>query len=1233
MSLLLLITVLAGQANSVYIEFQNCLDDSILKSSPLQLQFVPYIFDAYFNTTDPGHHIDITIYGNVTGKTTAEALPPPSSPDWGNPMKTSGKIVNTSDNNPGGLRIATFLPKIEVLTYTPVHPPASIFCNQTRDGTQCPIAPVFDGDASDASTLRAFGFGQDLNSSFRFATIDSTFTVNSGELTQEQQPRILACISATITPSLGPRLHGILRYLPMAVLIVVAIGTVSAAILSPWGTSNVFKWTSNYGRDEDLLRLVTPGFGDCLQYIQFIFLSGALSLQYPGYFRPVVSSVNWSALMFNQSFVSRSPPVQNPRDGIYVTHMDRSQSWNYNSTGSKDDYGMTRLRQLTGISADEDVWAGMVIWLLVIIGIVLVVCQLGFLFRWLYRAISNEPEQDLRSKNWPFTGGNFVRLVCNYFLLPVVAISMFQLVVAPISPAVVTAMAVILLVAILAFAGLILKIIFAAKPRSHVFDDLPTLLLYGPLYNTYSDDAAPFALIPAMLTFIRAVAIGAVQPSGIAQLVILAICEVILILTLHAFRPFRAQTSMNAYHTLFASVRLIAVLLSVAFVPTLGVTEPSKGWIGYIILFLHAVVLVFGFLLNSIQTLIEVVARFSGAGADDQTGAATRGAFVKAFGMRQLSRRQRRPGFRNSMTSDAAILTDDGDAMDNKSGGFGRSRSISASSGILLNPRTPTDRMSAHLDRTSSGDPDSSMEQNAFSFLPESSNGAGPSRKPDLSLRTGEPAGFYRAPRQRRPTGDLSTPGARSRNSWASGEWLSKASEGPLEPLDKRTSQGRPLSMSPPDGRITPAAMYMRQREGSDPVLNDPRRPDVDYAVREVDFYYGVRGPALNAQPTRKLKTGPADPVGPVSSATGWFKNMFGQKTKEKGKGFEVVRSSRAPPQQFTDDSSPDQEPYIDSPQPQADPAVLPGQRTRSSRSGRPRADGETSDDDVSMVGSPVSPIPPEDDAEHEHDHDPVRNFSRKPSNTSINTTTTTSTTNRNQSFTSSDHDRTLSHSHSHRVSDLAPSLGPIDAGSSIHLPSRYNSRATTVDRHGSTATNYDGAGAGTPGLPRKSSKRETSADGAGGVADERRRVSTVMEVPERSSYALGHGHNRGLSSPTRVPFSRTAGTANETNTNRHSTGAESALSFDDPTLDLPPESLRDGPGHRPTLSNPASLAPSAASAGVYARDERPTSVGYVNQHRASDRITRGPGVGGAFMEGSEAEFVGEERRGDGSGR
>ena len=342
--------------------------------------------------------------------------------------------------------------------------------------------------------------------------------------------------------------------------------------IQPLGTTDVFRWTSNFGRDGDLLRLVTPGFGDCLQYIQFVVLTGGLTLSYPGFYQPVVSQAGWSVLMFNESLASNKPGWQAVQDGIYVT----------NGT-----HGLQELAQLMGIPDVEDIWVGMIVWLLAIIAALLVLVQIGFFFRWVFRLVSSTAEEDLRAKNMPFSVGNIIRVVFNFFLLPIVALSTFQLVVANESAGYAVAMAAITLVILIVFAAWLLLLIIRTKPRAVLFDDLPTVLLYGPLYNTYSDEAATFALIPVILTFMRGIAIGAVQPAGIAQIVMLAICEVIQVLALHAFRPFSSPTSMNAYHTLFSVLRFTTVMLMVAFVPELGVTEGPKGWIGYAILILQ----------------------------------------------------------------------------------------------------------------------------------------------------------------------------------------------------------------------------------------------------------------------------------------------------------------------------------------------------------------------------------------------------------------------------------------------------------------------------------------------------------------------------------------------------------------------------------------------------------------------------------------------------------------------
>ena len=709
-------------------------------------------------------------------------------------------------------------------------------------------------------------------SSYAFTSFTPTFLVIYGD----SKATHIGCVSTTLTPELGD-LSWLLTFLPLLVLLCTGAAVILAAIWSPWGSTKIFHWSSNYGRDPHLLRLVTPGFGDCLQYIQFVVLTGSLSLNYPGFYQPMVSQASWAALIFNQSFVTKSDPWQSVVDGIYVT----------NGT-----YGLQRLTQLVGIAHPEDIWAGMMIWLCVIIAAVFVLIQIGFLVQWVFRAINSTSEEDLRAKNIPFSIGNVVRIVFNYFLLPLVALSTFQLVVAANSPAFTVALAVVTLVVLIVFAAWLLWLIIGTQTKSFLFDDLPTVLRYGPLYNTYSDHAAAFALIPVLLTFIRGVTIGAVQPSGITQVVLLAICEVIQILTIYAFRPFHPSTSMNFYHTIFASLRLISIMLMVAFTPPLGVTDGPKGWIGYVILLLHALVLIIGFFVNALQTFVEVIALMLGAGGDER--GLSRGGLSRIFGMRQLARRvtPREGGpSRASQLSSAAML----DVEDGTKTGYsmpsGRVRSESAGSlsGVLVSNRqrsaSALDNQSGyhrHGDSVSSYMPGTPGEMSTFSFLtsPTAARNQYPAPPPEAS----DP--YYRPPRRMRRETLTDSIQPHSQRGSISGD-PKRLSQGLVPPpqLEGAAEAGAEISRGAtplPPGSVNPVSAL-------------PNRPD--YSTREVDFYYGVRGPALNSDgPGRKLGTGPADPTGPVATASGWFRNLFGGKTKEKGKGFEVVRSARMPP-------------------------------------------------------------------------------------------------------------------------------------------------------------------------------------------------------------------------------------------------------------------------------------------------------------------------------------------------
>ncbi|KAL4912707.1 hypothetical protein BDW62DRAFT_12595 [Aspergillus aurantiobrunneus] len=871
-----------SSAYAASLEFENCLDSDVIDSQ--QLQFVPLNVSASFDMTSAHNPLNVTVYGNVSGTADRSAnYPAPDDAQWNDPNATVGKIIDLDrDNN----NYSTLITSVQVASFLP-YSDASRFCDSVTQGS-CPLAPVFNVNETDLSALRAFSIHHDMASSYHFSTLYAMFTIISGD----SSARRLGCISVNITPDLGSPVKNALAFVPLAILVLVGLATISAAIYSPWGTTDPFRWTSNYGRDEDVLRLVTPGFGDCLQYIQFVVLTGALSLNYPGYYQPVVSQAAWSSLIFNQSFFgSENSPVV---DGVYAVNGTR---------------GLDRMESYVGMDGARDLWPGMMVWLLVVLGIITLITQLSFAFRWLYRELARIPEEDLRAKNMPFTVGNIIRIVYNFFLLPLISLSFFQLIIAGESPAYCVGLAGVVIFILICFSIWIIRLIITARPRSYLFDDLPTVLLYGPLYNTFSDDAAAYAIIPIFISFARGIAIGAVQASGIAQIVLLAICEVVSVLTIIAFRPFPSPSSMNLYHICFSIVRFLTILLSVVFVPSLGISQAARAWIGYIILLLHGLILIFGFFLNALQTLIEVIARLLGVGGNE--AGATRGGLVKVFGMRQLSRRHPRRDVvtRQSIASDAAMLAHTEDRLSSQFEGS-RARSLSGSSALLLNRAAGNESKGSGIheagershSRANSAGLNTPTTMGGFQGSGYQTTGSNsPKIAPVFAMQPHDP--YYRPPRPRkRNERGFSDDSGRGGSS-------TLYRDVSFADMDDDVAEGPSISR-----RGTPTPAYIPAPKDDLDYDEPSRKSRKDYAVREVDFYYRVRGPPLSHTGTRKLKTGPADPTGPVSSATGFFRNLLSGKTKDKGKGFEVVRSTRAPPPGLIPEREDVHEPYSDEP-------------------------------------------------------------------------------------------------------------------------------------------------------------------------------------------------------------------------------------------------------------------------------------------------------------------------------
>jgi hypothetical protein len=142
MFLPLLLASAVSFANAAFIPFKNCLDDSIINSDPLRLQFVPLLVSAALDSSSETPNVTITVYGNVTGLATPGPYPPPDDPQWSDPNSTVGKIVYVDEENQ---KFTTLFARLNLLSFTPHARPAIAFCDSVTQG-ECPLGPVFNAN-------------------------------------------------------------------------------------------------------------------------------------------------------------------------------------------------------------------------------------------------------------------------------------------------------------------------------------------------------------------------------------------------------------------------------------------------------------------------------------------------------------------------------------------------------------------------------------------------------------------------------------------------------------------------------------------------------------------------------------------------------------------------------------------------------------------------------------------------------------------------------------------------------------------------------------------------------------------------------------------------------------------------------------------------------------------------------------------------------------------------------
>ncbi|KAL2837531.1 hypothetical protein BJX68DRAFT_249669 [Aspergillus pseudodeflectus] len=440
----------------------------------------------------------------------------------------------------------------------------------------CPTLSPKENPRYDARTYAVYKASFALDQTFRFRTLDTEIKLRLNDTD-------IACLQAHITPDFGPSISGALMGVPLAVMILSGIAT-GAVRRYQKRRSRTFRYELE-NNSQDPAESSLPGLGPCLHYIQFVFLTGCLTLPYPGFFRAAVSHLAWSSLIFRNWPVTHQFAYPGIEDGIYSA----------NAT-----YGLEEMAQYLGSTTTSDLWTNSLV-NLVLVGLGMIVAILGASgYRYLRQIHQSpgilQPTAYLQTE-MPFllrrTGWTISRLILDYTLHPLISFSLFQAHSARWYPGH-TSMAMIVVAVLAALRVLLIRHLVKTNRLSFLFNTSAP----GPPLNITC-----WALLYGV-PFMRGLAIGGVQQSGLAQMIVLIGCEA-LVLGHAVWNWFTAKSPWR--YTFLALARLATVCMSCVFLAQVAASERKRAIVAYSILVLHALVLVVGFVVDCVWEPLRYV--------------------------------------------------------------------------------------------------------------------------------------------------------------------------------------------------------------------------------------------------------------------------------------------------------------------------------------------------------------------------------------------------------------------------------------------------------------------------------------------------------------------------------------------------------------------------------------------------------------------------------------------------
>ncbi|CAK7898502.1 hypothetical protein CAAN3_04S01354 [[Candida] anglica] len=161
----------------------------------------------------------------------------------------------------------------------------SIF-NASNNEVHCPLY---------VNDTIVFYYKADISDTFvKLGSYTATFSLVSND----QPSQLMSCNKAYVTQIQNGRTRKAILYSVVVLAIVTAlVNFFTVTYSSDQESSNPLLFTASTMCNEALLKQLDATVYRLIPYIQFITFTGALDLQYPGFYQPLVTKVRWSCLM------------------------------------------------------------------------------------------------------------------------------------------------------------------------------------------------------------------------------------------------------------------------------------------------------------------------------------------------------------------------------------------------------------------------------------------------------------------------------------------------------------------------------------------------------------------------------------------------------------------------------------------------------------------------------------------------------------------------------------------------------------------------------------------------------------------------------------------------------------------------------------------------------------------------------------------------------------------------